>query len=75
MCERHFKIGGELRGEPLVAVQAPNRAPGNLIDPRGEVGRASRVFILHFTHFSCSPGGAAGEDGQEEEMEQDGNYF
>lgn len=59
----------------MVAVQASNQPPGNLIDPRGEVGQASRVFILHFTHFLCSPVGAAGEDGQEEETEQDGNYF
>lgn len=68
-------MGGELRGEPLVVLQASNRPPGSLIDPRGEVGRASRGFILHFTHFSCSPGGAAGEEGQEEETEQDGNCF
>lgn len=58
-----------------MAVQASKRPPGSLIDRRGEVGRASRVFILHFTHFPCSPGGGAGEDGQEEETEQDGNYF
>lgn len=59
-----------------MAVQASNRPPGSLIDPRGEVGRASKVFILHFTHFSCRAAGrAAGEGGQEEETEQDGNYF